>query len=175
MARISSPQMNRDDALAPICSLMFARCHRGQAAVEFGLIAVVAIIVLVVGIQFATIGQKALALNQAAYVAARYAALNPNAVQGDVQCYVLGSGSVSGGGSCSSSAMASPTISQSSGKYVKLTMSPNSTRSFGSAVTISLTFDVCASGGLFLASNCGSFFGLQFPSTLTSTESAMTE
>jgi len=49
---------------------------RGQTAVEFALIAVAFLLVITVGVQFAIIGQAALALSQGASAIARYAAVN---------------------------------------------------------------------------------------------------
>ncbi len=49
---------------------------RGQAAVEFALISVIALMVLLLGIQFAMIGQAALAVSQASDAIARYASIN---------------------------------------------------------------------------------------------------
>ena len=57
--------------------LLRNRISRGQAAAEFALIAPVVIIVMLVGVQFALIGQAALALSQGASALARYAAGNP--------------------------------------------------------------------------------------------------
>jgi Flp pilus assembly protein TadG len=49
---------------------------RGQSAVEFALTLTLLFIVLLVGVQFALIGQAALALSQGASAIARYAAVN---------------------------------------------------------------------------------------------------
>jgi len=49
---------------------------KGQAAVEFALISVVAMIVLFVAVQLALIGEDALALGQMNYQGARWAAVN---------------------------------------------------------------------------------------------------
>ena len=144
--------------------------RKGQAMIEFALIATITAIVLLVGIQYAMIGQEALALHQAAYQATRYAAINRNATQSDVQCFLLGAGS-----SCGSTAAASPTLAKNGGQYITVSMSPSNGRSFSNPVTITLNFDVCGSGSLFLAPNCGSFLGVAFPSTLSSTETALTE
>ena len=54
--------------------------NRGQAAVEFAIVATVAIMVMVVGVQFAMIGQAALAVSQGASALARYAAVHPGVV-----------------------------------------------------------------------------------------------
>src|SRR5271168_177681 len=59
------------------------RMNRGQSAVEFALIATLAIGVMVVGVQFALIGQAALAVSQGSSALARYAAVNPGALGTD--------------------------------------------------------------------------------------------
>jgi len=48
--------------------------------VEFALIATVALAVMLVGVQFAIIGQAALAVSQGASALARYAAVNPGTI-----------------------------------------------------------------------------------------------
>lgn len=55
------------------CSTL--RISRGQSMVEFALIAPLALILLFVGVQFAIIGQAALALSQGASAIARYVAV----------------------------------------------------------------------------------------------------
>ena len=52
------------------------RVSRGQSAVEFALISVAFLMVLLLGVQWAIIGQAALALSQGASAIARYAAVN---------------------------------------------------------------------------------------------------
>ncbi len=56
------------------CSTL--RISRGQSMVEFAMIAPLALILLFVGVQFAIIGQAALALSQGASAIARYVAVN---------------------------------------------------------------------------------------------------
>lgn len=76
---------------------------RGQAAVEFALISVVAMIVLFVAVQLALIGEDALALGQMNYQGARWAAVNTCATDDEIINYILVSGSPSvtqSGGSC---------------------------------------------------------------------------
>ena len=53
-----------------------SRISRGQSAVEFAMISCIALVVLLVGVQFALIGQASLALSQGASAIARYAAIN---------------------------------------------------------------------------------------------------
>jgi Flp pilus assembly protein TadG len=52
------------------------RISRGQAAVEFAMVSILALVVMMVGVQFALVGQAALALSQGASAIARYAAVN---------------------------------------------------------------------------------------------------
>ena len=53
------------------------RISRGQSAVEFALIATLVLVVMLVGVQFALIGQTYLAVSQGSSALARYAAVNP--------------------------------------------------------------------------------------------------
>jgi Flp pilus assembly protein TadG len=52
------------------------RFSRGQSAVEFALISVLALAVMVIGIQYAIIGQAAVAVSQGSSALARYASSN---------------------------------------------------------------------------------------------------
>ena len=56
------------------------RVGRGQTMVEFAMVSVLALVVLMITIQFAMIGQAALALSQGASAIARYAAVNESLV-----------------------------------------------------------------------------------------------
>jgi Flp pilus assembly protein TadG len=124
--------------------------------VELALIVPVLSVVLLVGIQFAVIGTAALALGQVNYQGARYAAINSSASQSAVQSYML--------------SVASPIITANSGKYLSTTLSPAPPCSFGSPVTVSVTFD---SKHLVLLPN--PFLGIAFPTSLNSSESAFCE
>ena len=158
------------------------RRGRGQAAVEFALVLTVAMIVLFVAVQFALIGQIALALGQMNYQAARYAAIHPGC--GATQCapspdldanatpiqpYALNLASptikyTNPTATCPCGSVKSFTVTQPSG-----TPGVND-RAFGTQVAVSVTYDVTSQ--LFLPKN---FLGLSFPTTLSSTETAMTE
>ena len=129
---------------------------RAQAAVEFAIILTVALIVLVIGVQFAIIGNAALALGQADYQGARYAAVNTSATQSQVKSYIL--------------SVASPTIAANSGSYLTTTLSPAPPCAFGSTVTVSVTFDV-----KHLIAVPNPFLGISFPTSLSNTESAFCE
>ena len=54
-----------------------AGINRGQSAVEFALVSVLGLVLMMVGVQFALIGQVALSLSQGASALARYAAVHP--------------------------------------------------------------------------------------------------
>ena len=159
------------------------RKGRGQAAVEFALVLTVAMIVLFVAVQFALIGQIALALGQMNYQAARYAAIHPgcnatacnpspdpDASATAVQSYAwtIESPTIKGSGTSAC------TVSNPCGSVTGFTVTPAATagspRAFGTAVTVQVTYDVTSQ--LFLPRN---FLGLSFPTTLNSQETAMTE
>ncbi len=127
--------------------------------VEFAMIATVALIVLLIGIQFALLGQAALAVSQIAFYGARYASVNPAADQTAVKTQMIAQGS--------------PTITGDPTKLtVTMTCSPacTSPRTFGMQVTINVSYDAHAQ--LVLPSP---FLGITFPTTLTSQETAMSE
>jgi Flp pilus assembly protein TadG len=146
-----------------------ARAFRsGQAMVEFALIATLSMVVLLVGIQFAIIGQAALAVTQASYLGARAASVNPSLTSNSLQTAIAN--------------QMSPTIN---GATVTLTNTtdptcsagPGGTRSFGCPINVTVTYD--ATPKLFLPKNW-SMLGtgnslITLPTNLTSTESAMTE
>lgn len=134
-----------------------AGVSRAQAAVEFALIAPVVIITMLVGVQFAVIGAAALGLADVAYQGARYAAVNPTYTQDQVKTYML--------------SVASPIISSSSGAYLTATMTGSPTCTFGSTVSINVSFDI---NHLVVLPN--PFMGLvSFPTRLTNGQSAFCE
>lgn len=168
----------------------------GQAAVEFALIATVAMIVLFVAVQLALIGEDALALGQMNYQGARWAAVNTCATPADVRNYILSVGSPSvtqSGGSCGTQltitvtdtavpamtggAAAKGTIC--TGPIIPTTCTAGlAQRTFGTAVIVNLSFD--ATKAIFLLGTGGAankpWLGLiNLPTTLTSTETAMAE
>jgi Flp pilus assembly protein TadG len=129
---------------------------RAQSAVELAIVLPVVLVGLVVGVQFAIIGEAALALAQVNYQGARYAAVYTTATPDAVNSYML--------------SVASPTISASGGKYLTSSLSPTPPCTYGSAITVSLTFDA---NHLLALPN--PFLGISFPTTLTSSESAFCE
>lgn len=170
---------------------------KGQAAVEFALISVVAMIVLFVAVQLALIGEDALALGQMNYQGARWAAVNTCATNDQIMQYILFSGSPSvtqSGGSCGTyltMVITDSTPTNSGGKSVTgstCSSAPTPTtgctnpRAFGTQVTIQLSFKLdkaiflLGSGNNFGGgSRTQSWLGLNFPTQLTSTETAMAE
>jgi hypothetical protein len=131
-------------------------------------------IILLVAVQMAVIGETALALGQANYQGARYAALHPCATASDVAAYMTG--------------VASPTLATGCGANMLVTLTDiNGTssangicgtpgcagvpRTFGSQVTIKVVFTI-PSSQLFLPNP---FLGITFPANLSSTEAAMSE
>lgn len=111
---------------------------------------------MLVGIQFAIIGVAALGLGQVDYQGARYAATNPSSSQSTIQNYMV--------------SVASPIISAGSGKYLSSSLSPAPPCTFGSTVTVSVTFDAS-----HLVALPNPFFGIPFPTSLTNSESAFCE
>jgi hypothetical protein len=138
-------------------------CGRGQSGVEFAFVATIAMIVLFVAVQFAMIGRAALALAQMTYQGARYASVHPDCdklscTNGEtgIQDFMLQVGS--------------PTFSNNSANLtVNVSLAPP--RNFGDSVTISSTFTLPSS--VLVLPN--PFFGIPFPGTLTSTQTAMSE
>jgi len=157
----------------------------GQAMVEFAL-------VLFVAIQMAFIGQTALALGQLNYQVARYAAVNPTFSCSQVVTYMTSNGApsvVSAGvnqvSGCGSAGGCTLPTTNAVGTGVRVCMvctnaSTSATedctaRSFGDSVQVSLAFD--ATSRIFLSKNTTNpnFFGIPFPTMLTSKETAMSE
>jgi hypothetical protein len=184
--RTRIPQLDRN--MAGCWSPAFS----GQAMVEFALVLFVAMIVLFVAIQMAFIGQTALALGQLNYQAARYAAVNPTYGCDQVKTYMQSNGAptvVSAGvnemGSCGLAAGCSMPTTNAVGQGVRICMACTSAssgaaedcsaRTFGDSVQVSLAFD--ATSRIFLSKNTSNpnFFGIPFPTMLTSTETAMSE
>jgi hypothetical protein len=102
------------------------------------------------------IGDAALGLGQVDYQGARYAAINPSATQSAVQSYMVSA--------------ASPLIAANSGAYLTATLSPDPPCSFGSTVTVAVSFDI---SHLVVLPN--PFLGISFPTSLSNSQSAFCE
>jgi Flp pilus assembly protein TadG len=141
--------------------------RRGQAMVEFALIATLSMVVLLVGIQFAIIGQAALAVSQASYLGARAASVNSTLTSNSLQTAIANqiSPTISGA-----------TVTLTNTTDATCTAGPGGTRSFGCPINVTVTYD--ATPKLFLPSSwsmLGDHTLITFPTSLSSTESAMTE
>ena len=142
--------------------------RRGQAMVEFALLATLSMVVLLVGIQFAIIGQAALAVTQASYLGARAASVNSTMTSSQLNTTLQ--------------TLVSPTIT---GAQASLTLTNASdptcaggTRTFGCGFNVTVTYN--ATSKLFLPTTWslpifGSTQIITFPTALSSTQSAMTE
>ncbi len=119
---------------------------RGQAMVEFALIATLSLLVLLVGIQFAIIGQAALAVTQASYLGARAASVNSNMTSNQLSNAIAN--------------QMSPTITF--GCPINVTVNYDATSKLFLPASWSLPI-------------FGRTQVIIFPTALTSTESAMTE
>ncbi len=135
---------------------------------ELAFIAPVAIIVLLLGIQFAMIGQAALALSQGASALARYAAVNPGTMgpNGTVALttamqQLLSSSILTNGGRD-----LTVTIASYSGTSTTTTNSPGYT----DRLVISLSYNARSKIAL-----PNPFLGVNFPTTLSASDSQMYE
>lgn len=144
------------------------RISRGQALVEFALIAPVAIIVMVIGIQFAMLAQAALAVSQGTSAVARYAAINPGTVgpNGSVTLttaikQLLSPSILSNGGNDLTITIAS---------YTGTTAATTSSPQYTDRLTINMSYNAVSKIAL-----PNPFFGITFPTTLSAADSQMYE
>lgn len=138
---------------------------RGQSMVEFAMVSVLGLVLMMVGVQFALIGQVALSLSQGASALARYAAVNPGSFGTDNGTASLPT---------AASALLSPTINDGKltvtiasykGGTTTTTSSPAATVD---RVVVSLSYDATNKIALpnpFLAIP-GVFPGISFPTSL---------
>ncbi len=145
------------------------RISRGQSMVEFALISTVALMIMLVGVQFAMIGQAALAVSQGASALARYAAVNPGTMGtngtvalNDAMKQLLSSSILTNSG-----ADLTVTISSYSGTTTTTTSSPGYT----DRAVINVSYNATSKIAL-----PNPFMGLvTFPTTLSSSDSQMYE
>ena len=152
------------------------RVSPGQAMVEFALIAPLAIVMLVVGMQYAIIGSAALAVSQGASSLARYAAVNPTAMGTTNGTVTLPAGAKNllSPSICENSCgNLTVTINSYTGSSNTQTNSPKQT----DRMVISLTYD--ATNKIALPNPFmqipGIFPGITFPTSLTYSDSQMYE
>jgi Flp pilus assembly protein TadG len=148
---------------------------RGQAAVEFALVLTVGLIILVVAIQMALLGETALALGQVNYQGARYASLHQCATAADVAAYMTSVASPTlSGGNCGANMAVTVTDINGSSSASGSCANPGcagTPRTFGSQVTVAVVYTIPPSQ-MFLPNP---FLGISFPATLSSSEAAMSE
>jgi Flp pilus assembly protein TadG len=146
------------------------RISRGQAMVEFALISVVALAVMVLGIQYALLGQAALAVSQGASALARYAATHPTTIT---------SGTASGLPTAAQNLL-SPTIMTGGGGDLAVTVAsitgagtPETGAIIPSSDQVKITLSYTTASKIFLPST--TLLGATFPATIASTDSQMYE
>ena len=147
--------------LAPNARASSNRCgcrNCGQSLVEFSITLTVGLVLLLVTIQLAIIGNAALAVTQLAYATARYASINPGKTQDDLSSYMK--------------QIASPAINENSGGDLTLTLSPSTTpRQFGTSFSVAIVYNMQSK---LLIPN--PFLGISFPTSLTGVQTtAMSE
>jgi Flp pilus assembly protein TadG len=161
-----------------------SRISRGQSMVEFALGATVALAVMLIGIQFALIGQSALDVSQGAAALARYAAQNPGALGGNTPLYngavsmplpgeaesllpasLTGSTTKTVGGKPVTTYNLTVNVASYSGSTASTTNSPAQT----DRVVVSLSYN--AANRMVLPPT--TLLGISFPSTLTAADTQM--
>ena len=149
-----------------------SRISRGQSMVEFALIATVALTVMLVGVQFAMIGQAALAVSQGASALARYAAVNPGTI-GPNSSVAAKSLRTSAQQLLSSSILthggADLTVTVAS--YTGTTTTTTSSPGYTDRAVVSMSYN--ASSKIFLPTH--TLLGITFPTTLSASDSQMYE
>jgi Flp pilus assembly protein TadG len=141
--------------------------------VEFALISSVAMMVMMIGVQFALIGQAALAVSQGSSALARYAAVNPGALgangtvtvtSGSAAANLLSSSILTGTGTSYSD------LTVTIASFTGTTASTTSTPGYTDRVLITVSYN--AAGKIALPNP---FFGIRFPTALASSDSQMYE
>ena len=150
------------------------RFSPGQAMIEFALVAGLLVLIALVGIQFAIIGNAALAVNQYAYSVARYASVN-----------YLDQNLSNPNSDTSIQALIPPTISGtngSGGALATVTLTPCAAppNNFGSTVTVTVSYDLVGGNKIFLPnpfSIASSVLNasVPFPTTVSATQRAFCE
>ena len=141
--------------------------------VEFALIATVALTVMLVGVQFAMIGQAALAVSQGASALARYAAVNPGTIGPNSSVaakslptsaqQLLSSSILTHGGADLTVTVASYTGTT--------TTTTTSSPGYTDRAVVSMSYN--ASSKIFLPTH--TLLGITFPTTLSASDSQMYE
>jgi Flp pilus assembly protein TadG len=134
-----------------------ARHAAGQAVIEFAMVAIVMCICVFAGIQSAIIYNAYSALQDLVYQGARYAAVNPGFDSNAVSTYM--------------NSVASPILLDNSGNNLTITMNPNSTpRAFGASISVTVSYSLANKIAI-----PNPFMGVRFPTSISFTETAMSE
>ena len=151
-----------------------SRISRGQAAVEFAMVAVLALTIMLVGVQFAMLGQAALAVSQGSSAIARYASVN----EGTIPAL----SSYSGGPNTAMKALLSPSILTHSGADLTVTIVSYTGTTGATTATpvslqdrlkVSLSYNAKTGNKIVLPNP---FFGIvTFPTTLSAEDSQLYE
>jgi len=149
-----------------------SRISRGQSAAEFAMISTVALVVMLIGVQFALIGQAALAVSQGSSALARYAAVNPGTLGPNSSVHasslptaaeqLLSSSILTNGG-------ADLTVTVAS--YSGTTTTTTSTPGYTDRAVVSMSYT--DSSKIFLPGT--TLLGISFPTTLNASDSQMYE
>jgi Flp pilus assembly protein TadG len=152
--------------------LLKSRIRRGQAMVEFALISTLVMMVLLVGVQFAIVGQAALSLSQGASAIARYVAVNEPS--GAV------SPSFSGNPTAAMQKLLSPSILTNSGTDLTITVNSYQGGTTNTPATtpvatvdyavVTLTYNAAKKLAL-----PNPFLGISFPTSLSASNSQVYE
>jgi Flp pilus assembly protein TadG len=133
------------------------RAHRGQALLEFALIATLVCGAVVGGVQSAIIFNAYLAMSDLTYQGARYAAVNPGYTSNQIKSFMQ--------------SIASPTIADNSGANLTISVAPDTTpRAYGQSISVTVQYSL--TNKIVLPNP---FLGISFPSTIGFTETAMSE
>ena len=156
------------------------RVSRGQAAVEFAMISVLALVVMLIGIQYALIGQAAVAVSQGSEALARYAASSVANSLGTYNGSVAGSALPAAAQQMLSQSLntnswndLTVTITSKTGSGANSSNPPN----LGDQLTINLTYATTSKLALpnpFMALP-PLFGGITFPANVKATDSQMYE
>jgi Flp pilus assembly protein TadG len=162
------------------------RMGRGQSAVEFALISTFALFLMLIGVQYALIGQAAVAVNQGSAALARFAAANPGNVTAGGKNSGNGTVAIPSGSALAQLLPSSILTSTTTGSGKKAVTTPDltvtiastsaaggttNTPKFGDQVTI--TFNYVATSKLALPNPF--LFGLTFPTNLSASSTQMFE
>jgi Flp pilus assembly protein TadG len=129
----------------------------GQAMLEFAMIASLLCAIVFGGLQSAVLFNAYLAVEDLVYQGARYAAVNPGYTTAQVSTFMT--------------SVASPVISDNNGANITVSVSPDTTpRAFGQPISVTVSYSLA--NKLMLPNP---FLGVSFPSTLSFTETAMSE